>query len=273
MKKLVLIPLIIFLSACKKEKFDIVNLNGNQIIALGHGGMGLSSTYPMDSYESLMESLNTGADGTEFDVQMTKDSVLVLYHDVDLSDNTTLKGCINSLNWNEVQAAKYNQTPYLNYTIITLDQFLLNVTNRNQREFIFDCKLYTENPDIQQFYRSYINAVTRIVHNYGLEINVRIESQEPDFLKLFKQKSLRYKLYIYPSSFESGLEIAKSLDLFGITISTKNISKEQIKIAHDNNIWVTLWNIHTEADNKEAIKKNPDCIQTDKLKNLIKLLR
>lgn len=273
MKNLIFIFILLLLFACKKEKFNIVNLNGNEIMTLGHGGMGLSSTYPMDSYESLMESLGTGADGTEFDVQMTKDSVLVLYHDKDLSDNTTLKGCINSLSWQEVQAAKYNQKLYLNYSISSLDQFLSNVSERNQREFTFDCKLYTENPDINTFYRTYIRAVTSIVRKYNLEMNVQIESQNPDFLAVFKQLNPFYKLYIYPSSFESGLEIAKSLDLFGITISTRDISKEQIEIAHDNNLWVTIWNTHTEADNKEAIRKNPDCIQTDKLKYLVKLLK
>jgi glycerophosphoryl diester phosphodiesterase len=272
MKKLILLFIILFSFACKKEKFDIVNLNGNKITVLGHGGMGPSSTYPMDSYESLMECLSLGANGTEFDVQLTRDSVLVLYHDQDLSNTTTMKGCINSLNWPEVKTARYNQTLYLNYSIISLDEFISNVANPDRYTFTFDCKLYTENPNTAAFYRSYIDAVIRILHQYGLENNVYIESQDPNFLALFKKKNPASKLFIYPSSFESGLEIAMSGGLYGITISTRDITTEQIKTAHDHNLRITLWNTHTEDDNKEAIRKNPDCIQTDKLKKLVKLL-
>jgi glycerophosphoryl diester phosphodiesterase len=273
MKKLILLYIVLLSFACKKEKFDIVNLNGNKIITMGHGGMGPSNTYPMDSYESLMACLNLGADGTEFDVQLTRDSVLVLYHDQDLSNTTTMKGCINSLSWPEVKAARYNQTHYLNYSIISLDEFFSHITNPDRYTFTFDCKLYTENTNTISFYRSYIDAVIRIVHHYGLENNVYIESQDANFLALFKKKDPASKLFIYPSSFESGLEVAKSVGLYGITISTRAITKEQLKIAHDHNLWVTLWNTHTEDDNKEAIRKNPDCIQTDKLKNLVKLLK
>lgn len=273
MKKLILIGFILFSIACKKEKFDIVNLNGNKIIGLGHGGMGPSSSYPMDSYESLAECLSMGADGTEFDVQMTRDSILVLYHDPDLSSNTNLKGYINSLDWSEVKAARYNQTLYLNYSILSLDDFFSHIKNPDQYKFTFDCKLHTENTNINAFYVSYINAVTRMIHQYQLENNVYIESQNQDFLTLFKKKEPSSKLFIYPSSFESGMDIATSAGLFGITISTRDVTKEQIKLAHDHNLWIAIWNTHTEEDNKEAIRKNPDFIQTDKLKNLMKLLK
>jgi glycerophosphoryl diester phosphodiesterase len=273
MKKLILLSITLFSFACKKERFNIANLNGNKIITMGHGGMGPSSTYPMNSNESLMQCLSQGADGTEFDVQLTKDSVLVLYHDQDLSSTTTINGCINSLSWPEVKAARYNQTLYLNYSITSLDEFLSHLANPGDYKFTFDCKLYTENTNTTAFHRSYIDAVIRIVHTYKLENNVFIESQDPNFLALFKKKDPASKLFIYPSSFESGLEIAKSAGLYGITISTRDITKEQIKMAHDLNLWVTLWNTHTDGDNKEAIRKNPDCIQTDKLKNLIKLLK
>ena len=49
--------------------------------------------------------------------------------------------------------------------------------------------------------------------------------------------------------------------------------EEQIKIAHDNKLLVAIWNTHSASDNIEAINKNPDFTQTDKVKNLIKLLK
>jgi len=273
MKKSIILCFIFLIISCKKEEFNIINLNGNRITALGHAGMGIGNTYPMNSYESILKCLNLGMDGSEFDVQMTKDSVLVAFHDQELLDNTNLKGLINSLNWNEINKARYNQTPYLDYSIISLEQLFSNIENLQKYKFTFDCKLYNDNNKTTQFFESYINAIVNIIQKHQLENNIYIESQSVEFLTLFKNKKPDYKLFIYPSSFESGLDIALSLGLFGITISTRDITKEQIKIAHDNNLLVAIWNLHSESDNIEAINKNPDFIQTDKVKNLIKLLK
>ena len=274
MKKIIAISFAFFLIlSCKKEDINIINLEGNKIIALGHAGMGIGNTYPMNSSESILKCLNLGMDGTEFDVQMTRDSVLVAFHNQELSSNTNLSGHINALSWTELKKAHYTQTPYLNYSIVSLEDLFSNIINISQYKFTFDCKLYTDNSNINQFYESYINAIVKIVQKHDIENNIYIESQSEEFLKLFKSKKPNYKLFIYPSSFESGLDIAQSLNLYGITISTRNVTKEQIKIAHNNNLRVAVWNTHSKSANEEAINKNPDFIQTDRVRHLIKLLK
>lgn len=273
MKKSIILCFIFLIISCKKEEFNITNLNGNRITILGHGGMGVAHTYPMNSYESILNCLNHGMDGTEIDVQMTKDSVLVAFHGYDLSDNTDLKGFVNSLNWNDIKNAHYTSTPYLDYSIISLDQLFSSIDNIQKYKFTFDCKLYTYNNNTSQFHETYINAVINLIEKYHIENNIYIESQSVEFLTLFKNKESDYKFFIYPSTFESGLDIALSHGLFGITISTRDITKAQIEIAHDNNLWVAIWNTHSKSDNIEAINKNPDFIQTDNVKYLIKLLK
>ncbi|UCH14727.1 MAG: hypothetical protein JSV22_01890, partial [Bacteroidales bacterium] len=224
-KSIVLYLILLIIISCEKEEFNIVNLNGNRITALGHAGMGIGNTYPMNSCESILKCLNLGMDGTELDVQMTKDSVLVAYHNQELSDNTNLKGLINSLDWSELNNAHYNQAPYLNYSIISLEELFTNIANPQEYKFTLDCKLYSDNNNISQFYESYINAVINIVQKFQIENNIYIESQSVEFLTLFKNKKPDYKLFIYPSSFESGLDVAISLGLYGITISTQKITK------------------------------------------------
>jgi hypothetical protein len=100
---------------------------------------------------------------------------------------------------------------------------------------------------------------------------VYIESQSEDFLRLFKSLKPDYKLFVY-ASFDKGMEMALSLGLTGITISTRDITKEQVETAHTHNLWITLWNVYSETDNIEAIKKNPEFIQTDEAENLMELL-
>jgi glycerophosphoryl diester phosphodiesterase len=268
-----LMILLIFLFSCRKEEFQIVNLNGNKIIALGHGGMGVGWLYALNSQESILKCLNLGMDGSEFDVQMTKDSVLVAYHGLDLSDATSLKGRINSLDWADIKEAYYNEIPYFQNSIISLEQLFSNIDNIHKYKYTFDCKLNSEGNDINKFYETFINAVVKILQKYNIEENVYIESQNYDFLNLFKNKKPNYKLFIYPSSFDAGLNIALTLQLYGITISTRDITKEQIKIAHNNGLFVAIWNTHNAKENMAAIKKSPDFIQTDKVKNILKLLK
>ena len=67
--------------------------------------------------------------------------------------------------------------------------------------------------------------------------------------------------------------IVTRMDLFGITISTDDISKEQIAIAHNYSLNITLWKTHTKDRNLDAINKNPDFIQADVVEYLVKLLK
>ena len=91
MKNFLYILLIFLFPSCQKETFNINNLNGD-ILVMGHGGMGVSHAYPMNTFESIMHCINLGVDGTEIDVQMTKDGVLVAYHDKELSNKTNKCG-------------------------------------------------------------------------------------------------------------------------------------------------------------------------------------
>lgn len=258
--------------SCKKEDITIENLNGNKITALGHAGMGYGSTYPLDSYESILKCLTLGADGTEFDVQMTRDSVLVAYHDVDLADNTNLSGYVNSFTWDELKNAHFTQTPYLNYSIASIEQLFSNLENLNQYTFTFDCKFHSNNTNVWQLYQTYKDALVNLVEKYHLSDNVCIESHSTDFLDLCNKQNLPYKLFIVHSSFDYALQVALAMNLYGISLPEESVSSEQIKLAHENNIRVAVWGVRTKSDNLDAVNKNPDYIQTDEVKHLIKLL-
>ena len=258
--------------SCSKNEFSVNNLNGNKVAAFGHGGMGTKSNYPINSFESIMKCLNFGADGTELDVQLTKDNVLIAFHDNNLAESTTSLGLVNTLNWADIKEAHYTNPLYTNYSVISLDQLFSNIDNLHQYTYTFDCKLNYGSDDPISYNTRFTNAIEQIVNKFNLINNVFIEAQDETFLTLLKLKRNNYKLFIYPNSFNSGLEIAQRLNLYGITISTAIVSKENIETAHKSNIHVAIWSIGSKAANIEGINKNPDFIQSDKIKNLIDLV-
>src|SRR5690554_7622221 len=79
-----------FVVSCNKNEFDINNLNGNKVSAIGHGGMGIGHSYPMNSFEGILNSLSIGADGVEIDIQMTKDGIRSEEHTSELQSRPHL---------------------------------------------------------------------------------------------------------------------------------------------------------------------------------------
>ncbi|PLK45348.1 glycerophosphodiester phosphodiesterase family protein [Emticicia sp. TH156] len=274
MKKICTMLFMLNLVSCKDDHviFEIDNLNRDMITVLGHGGMGIGSTYPMNTFESIINCINLGSDGSEIDVQMTSDGVLVAFHDFDLSVKTNLQGVVNAHTWQELRNGYYNETPYMRYALVSLDQIFSNLENVENYKFTFDCKLYRETTADDAYFARFADAIIAIAEKYGLQRRICIESNDKNFLGIIQQKAVRYKLFIYPDDFTEGLAIAKSMGLYGITVSTNQISAEDVKAAHEAGVRVAVWDARSEQENRDAVQKNPDFIQTDNVKYLVNLL-
>lgn len=262
---------VLSLTSCQKENFDIVNLNNNNITALGHSGMGVGRVYPPDTYESILNCLATGADGSEMNVQMTKDCVLVAFHDELLGTNTNFEGLINSYTHAELENVYYDTYPYMRFSIMTLDNLFSKLKNQEDYFFTFDCKLFAVG-DRQLFLENYANTLIALIEKHNMQNRMTIESNETAFLLLIQQKQPDYKLFFYPSTFAEGLEVVQQYHFAGITIDWEKISKEETATAHSLGIYIATWNTHTKQDNINAVLKNPDFIQSDKIEHLVRLL-
>lgn len=270
-KTALLFVFILICSSCQKEDFNIINLNNNQISVLGHGGMGIGQAYPMNSFESILNCLSLGADGTELDVQMTKDSVLVAFHDEYLQNSTHSSGQIFTKTWEEIKNTSYSNTPYTSYKLIRLDMLFENIPNPREYEFFFDCKSF--NPDSSASYlNTYTNALLSMIERYDLADQVYVELKRRDLIQALKNKAPEIKIFVY-QDFDPSFELINELGLQGITISVDNITKNQVQQAHDNGTMVAVFNTHSKSRNIDAIEKNVDFIQSDRVKHLIRLLK
>jgi glycerophosphoryl diester phosphodiesterase len=261
----------IFLFSCSKdEEYTINNLNNNKISILGHGGLGVGvSQYPLDSYEGVAKAISLGADGSEIDVQITKDSVLVLFHDTNLEEATDVSGQIYAMNWAEVKNATYKDSPYQRYKIASLDQ-VFEYNGGGGHMYTFDIKF--KNPDQSIANRDiFQRALIRIIEKYHIENTVTLESPDPDFLESLQVKKSGLNLFIY-DDVEIALNTAKELGLKGITVRADDISAEQVTDAHNNGIFVAVFST-TRLNHKDVIQKNVDIIQTDDLEDLIERLK
>jgi len=269
---------LLLIFSCRRDAplFKIDNLNGGLVSVYGHAGMGYGFQYPIDTYESIEPLLRIGADGSELDIQMTKDSVLVVFHDKYLEDRTPCAtGLVNDKLWSEIAGCHIACPISSSVNLISFDELIekLVSSGKNIRDYVFtfDCKIYTNTADIVSFYNQYANAILRSVDQFNLADKILIESQDTAFLRVLKNKRDGLKLFIYPPDFEKGLQAARNMGLYGITISANNISSGQIKEAHLAGFRISLWGIDTHQGNIDAVMKSPDFVQTDKPIHLLKV--
>ena len=136
------------LRANKVDLSQIKTLNGNKITPMGHAEMGITSQFPINTFESIQSALTLGTGGVEVDIQSTKDSVLVLFHNKNLEEQTNLEGMVYEQNWDEINQAIYKKPPYAEYRILLLNQLFENLENKKDFIFSLDFKSNeSEHPD------------------------------------------------------------------------------------------------------------------------------
>jgi glycerophosphoryl diester phosphodiesterase len=258
--------------ACYKTDHNIVNLNGNKIEALGHAGMGIESAYPINSFESIAQALTLGADGTELDVQLSADGVLVAFHDQNLESSTNKEGIINDLTWAEIEGAYYANIPYHDYKVVQLESILANIDNITGYRLALDCKLYSGNAD-SLFFQQYASELIRLLDLYQMPDKTIIESADPKLLDLLHSKGATYQLFWYTNNIATSLEEAENWPIDGFTLRDDQASAEDILSAHGKGFFVALYNTQSKSENMEAIEKNPDFIQSDELRHLLRVLK
>ncbi len=268
-----LITIALFIS-CGKNKVDlsqIENLNGNKITPMGHAGMGIASQFPINTFESIQSALSLGTGGVEMDIQMTKDSVLVLFHDKTLEEQTDLEGMIYEKNWSEINQAIYKNPPYAEYRILSLDQLFENIKDKKEFIFSLDFKLHeSDHPD--SYILRHWNALIKILDQHDMSENVFIESRRKPYLEKLQELRPDLKLF-FLEEFEKGFDYTKSMGYYGMIMPTTTVTAEQIKEAHAAGLRISLFGLLTKNENLDAIEKSPDFMQTDKVKYLVKVLK
>jgi len=273
MKIIIHILFSILLVACNTSNptFDIQNLNGNEIAVLGHRGMGKNHKYPGNTFESIYTALNLGADGSEIDVQVTKDSVLVIYHNKDLSSLTNCYGRVIDYNWADLDGYVYISDDGTSYTVITVDELFGMIPNVQNYYFSFDLKLNYGEEDTSVYVKKFVYAINKVVEDHKMYNKILIETGNLQLHQQFKTDSVQVLQFITGNDIVDGIHNAKELDLYGVGIGS-SITRKDIKKAHSRGLRVMTWVPKSKWDNIKAIRKNPDFIQTAKLEHMVQIL-
>lgn len=154
--------------------------NNQDVLVIAHRGY--SGIAPENTLAAFAYAIDIGADMIELDVQLTKDNVLVVFHDTDMARITGVTGTVSDFTYAEIcemDAGGWFSDGFAGEKIPTLSEAL---------ELISDSELgiYLELKDIGEV-QGFAEAVAQEVLNYQMQDRVVFASFCYDYLKIIKE--------------------------------------------------------------------------------------
>ncbi len=204
---------------------------------------GYSGMYPENTMLAFQKALETGCDGIELDVQLTKDKKLVVIHDETI-DRTT-DGTGNVVDYTLEEIRKFNAAAKSSFA----KEFMPIPTFQEYCEWVSKTNLIT-NIEIKSsiiYYKDIEEKTIEVIKYFNLEDKVLISSF--NHLSLCAVKAIDDSFPCGALVPETGLVNAGyAAQKFGFEYYHPPycaIDKSKVQECHDHNIGVNVWTINT----------------------------
>ena len=266
MKQSILIQLIgvalcvLVLSACSVTKKSVMSFSPNSVIA--HRGAFKKNNFPENSIASLREAIRLGCTGSEFDVRMTADSVLVICHDpvhgglaIETSTYQDLK---------KIPLKNGEELP-------TLKQYLLaGKKNNATTRLVLEIK---PSPSGKERGQLIAERVVEMVRQCGVEKITEYISF--DFAILKRVQSLQPSAFTHYLNGEKAPDEIKKEGISGIdyNISVFRKNPDWIKQAKALGLILNVWTVNDPDQLEWCINQSFDFITTNEPEYLLERLK
>jgi glycerophosphoryl diester phosphodiesterase len=210
---------------------------------------------PENTLAALEAAVEAGADWSEVDVQLTRDSVPVLVHDVDLLRVAGDRRRVSQVDHEEIRGlvAKGDAgVPADERRIVTLPEFL----DRAQRRIgvAVELKYYGRNPELAR-------RVAEVLAEREADDRVMVMSLELGGVRQFRDLAPGV-----PAGWAAAAAVGAParLDVDFLALSRSAASPSQIRAAHGAGMDVHVWTLNRADLMAEAIQRGADGIITDR---------
>lgn len=190
------------------------------MLIIAHRG---ASAYAQENTLNAFDlAFKFGATWLETDIQRSKDGVLVLYHDYILKNGKQIKDC----DFNYLK--KFNVPTLADLLKITPEKFTLNLEIKN------DDNIY---PNIEKEILAELNLAKNIQKE-----QILISSFDISTLQKIRALDSKINIGVLTRNFE--VKIPLSLKAKSVNISAKRVTKNIIKICHENGLKVLVYTVN-----------------------------
>jgi glycerophosphoryl diester phosphodiesterase len=138
---------------------------------------GLSSKHLENTVEALSEAMLAGVDGVEFDVQLSRDLLPLVFHDKNLARLTGINKDINSLLSSELTKIRQSSKRYSqSYAISSLEEVLAKLPDNT-----------IANIELKESFRESMEGIRRLLdvtHAHRERLSIIISSFDPQILEM-----------------------------------------------------------------------------------------
>lgn len=235
-------------------------------IILGHGGSGVRSMYPLNSFNSIKQAFELGADGVEIDVRMSLDGELFAINNSRIDDQE-YAGSVEALLSQDIKRREV-ETWFQSSPIQTLEATLQSAVPRGS---VVSLDLKTEDAPTPDRLIEFANAVQKILSNTA-DLNILIESESSALLGLIQQENPSIRLYLHVESADEAMEAARTLKLEGVVLHVSNINDETIRRLKESNLQIMIWGVGDVFDNRKTLQYDGAIVQTDDIRSMTRIL-
>ncbi|OGX84795.1 hypothetical protein BEN47_15785 [Hymenobacter lapidarius] len=272
-------------------QFSALDLPGTRPrpLVLGHAGSGFFTPFnpfnplPPSSLAGVRHALAQGADGVEVDLQLSQDSVLMLYHDLELSNSTAGgTGCVSQYPAAELAQLRYRGGwPYdwfQKERVVTLDTLLQEFKQKATFPYLhFD--LHEEDvcaAPTKTFARSPVlvrQLVRQLVQRQVPLGRVLVTSTQLPTLKYVRTllPAVPVALEIVVK-FDSVFMQAQAAGIKTVLVKKDQITPERAARIHAAGIQLVLFGGRSAGTMKKQLAFGPHAIETDNVAGLLSLL-
>lgn len=233
--------------------------NKNQVIA--HRGAWKVDGLPQNSIASLQRAVELGCAGSEFDVHLTKDDVLVVNHDTDYYGID-----IATASYAELLAKKHPNGE----SIPTAEAYLREGMKQKKTKLIFELK--TSKLGKERTLHS-ADLTVQLVKKLGAEEWVEYIAFDYDACKRIIELDPKAKVY-YLNGDKTPAE-AKKDGLFGLDYHFNVYKKNPTWIREAKNLGlvVNVWTVNTQEEMTNLLDQDVEFITTDQPALLLDVIR
>jgi len=213
-----------------------------KLLAIAHRGA--SAITPENTKLAFIKALDLGADAVEFDVQLTRDDVPIVFHDETLDRTTNGTGRVNETDFAviaELDAGSWFAASFEGVEVPTFEEILKTLGGKT----LMNVEL---KPDerVEALNRRVVTAVAR----FELFPSILFSSFHADSLRSLRVlvPDARIGVLCEPGGLDFALELAAELGAEALHPAVSMVDGELIKIAHERWLAVNAWTANAHGE-------------------------
>lgn len=208
--------------------------------------------YAKNSVAALREAQEAGFWGSEFDVNMTSDGVLIVYHDSDVEGKKIEKHPYSEFKDHKIKNGE---------TIPTIDQYLEQGKKYPETMLVYEMKPHS----CAEVEDRFVELTIQKLEEHGLLSPDRVMfiSFSLHMCEVLAQKLPEFTVQYLGSDHNPDELAAKKINGIDFNYNTFYLHKKWYKMARRNDMSVNAWTVNKEMDMKNMFKMGVDQLTTD----------